>query len=267
MGEQTIPDRSNGQVIDESWFDLISQVLSGVIVPRTAGVVGDQAGNLGTSILRWGTLYVQNLALTREIGANSTVITSYPSLPAAYTLTLPEALPASTTAFLRLTSSGQIQDSMTQVGTDQIADAAVTQAKRSALGQQVSSSSGSFSMSSGTYADVTNLSITITTTGRPVMLFLIDDNSSVGNVQATSSNENVGMKLKFLRDSTKISEQAFQDQFGAAGSTNIAIPPGSFKAFDTPSAGTYTYKVQVATTLGSSPTANVNNCKLVGFEL
>lgn len=58
-------------------------------------------------------------------------------------------------------------------GRAKMADGFVTQAKRAALGQQVSSSCGSYSRSLATFGNVTNLSVSITTTGRPVFVGMI----------------------------------------------------------------------------------------------
>lgn len=54
MGTQRIPTRSNGQPIDESWFNRITQALFDYVVPRDAsGEVGNIQGALGSPTLRW----------------------------------------------------------------------------------------------------------------------------------------------------------------------------------------------------------------------
>lgn len=58
-------------------------------------------------------------------------------------------------------------------GRAKMADGFLTQAKRAALGQQVSSSCGTYSRSVATFGNVTNLSVSITTTGRPVFVGMI----------------------------------------------------------------------------------------------
>ena len=58
------------------------------------------------------------------------------------------------------------------VTTGKIAANAVTRAKMEAVGQQISSSSGVFATSSTSFVDVTNLSVSITVTGRPVRVEL-----------------------------------------------------------------------------------------------
>ncbi len=54
MSIERIPTRSDGQVIDESWFNTIIRSLVDYFVPRdTNGEAADFAGSLGTSSLRW----------------------------------------------------------------------------------------------------------------------------------------------------------------------------------------------------------------------
>jgi len=52
MGTETIPNRSNGQVIDASHMNLLKSVIKGDNVPRdAAGVATTLEGALGTSTL------------------------------------------------------------------------------------------------------------------------------------------------------------------------------------------------------------------------
>lgn len=54
MSTDTIPARSNGQTIDQTWYNIIRTVLSADQVPRnTSGVAADLGGSLGQSALRW----------------------------------------------------------------------------------------------------------------------------------------------------------------------------------------------------------------------
>lgn len=138
------------------------------------------------------------------------------------------------------------------VTTSKIADAAITQAKLAATNTAISSSnSGSFSTSSSSLTDVTNLSVTITTLGRPVQIELVPDSTSLGttaDVVAVTSSAG----FAFLRDSTVLGVERL---FGAT------YPAGGFRFTDHGAvAGTYTYKVQVAVVLAT--TVLVNNCKL-----
>lgn len=167
------------------------------------------------------------------------------------------------------------------VETAKIKNGAVTPAKRSALGQQVSSSSGSFSTTSTTYVDVTNLSVTITTTGRPVEIRLISDGSAGGGpaegsylrVITTgvigSVNDSTSCTFKILRGASDVAFHSLQ-VFGSTtsgGSIGISSPSSVISHTDTPAAGTYTYKLQVKTASGAAKTAYIENTKLMVFEL
>jgi len=145
-----------------------------------------------------------------------------------------------------------------------IANTTIAKSKLAALGQQISSSSGNFNVtnSSTTFADVTNLSVTITTSGRPVFVSLISDGSdedgSSGNIISTSS----AAKFRFRRGSTTIAVFSI----GVSGEVG-KVPSSSFMHIDTPSAGTYTYSFQHASATGTSVGRNVGYTKLIAYEL
>lgn len=161
------------------------------------------------------------------------------------------------------------------VATATIQDGAVTQAKRAALGQQISASSGSFSLngfpSGTTPTDVTNLSVTITTTGRPVFVGMIPGSSSAASVAHTWASllTSTAWRIIFDRSGTTIANHYFgvTTSTGSGGSIHIAdYACSAFNIVDVPSAGTYTYKVQMAST-ATSFTGYVTNCKLIAYEL
>ena len=172
------------------------------------------------------------------------------SLAGNYALTLP--LIPSAASYLSVDTSGNITGSAVVIRP--------TGASVAARGVAISSSCGNFSTTSGTLVNVTNLSVTIVTTGNPVVIQLISDGS--GNRSIISAQSGVFATLAILNGSTVISET--QLSMGAAGATSISIPPGAVNTVDFPSAGTITYKVQIA---ASSSTAQVAYCKLVAYEL
>jgi hypothetical protein len=132
---------------------------------------------------------------------------------------------------------------------------AVTRAKLEAVGQQVSSSSGTDSITASSYTDVTNLSVSITTTGRPVVAQLIGSGSATAFVGLVGTEGAV----QLLRGATTVDEQSI------AVNSSGRYPPGSFQFFDTPGAGTYTYKIQGKVVVGTS--VDFYNLKLVVREL
>jgi hypothetical protein len=122
----------------------------------------------------------------------------------------------------------------------------------------------SFSTTSTSYVDVTNLTVSFTSTGKPVMITMIPDGttsmvqvSRVGNALATAT-------FKVLRGATSLNEINCGN--GDSSAVQIQLPPGSFQWVDTPAAGTYTYKIQGLTNSGST-TLLVMNCKIFVREL
>lgn len=121
------------------------------------------------------------------------------------------------------------------------------------VGQQVSGSSGAFFTVSAAFVDVTNLSVTITTTGRPVMLFIQPDGSTNAGL-LVSAGGHIGA-VQFLRGAT------FLAAWTNAGGGELSQSP----VLDAPAAGTYTYKVQAqGDGVGQ---IQIQNWKLVAYEL
>ena len=157
------------------------------------------------------------------------------------------------------------------INTVNITNGAVTRAKQAAVGQQLSASSGLYQMTSSTHADVTNLSVSITTTGRPVKVELVQDGSaSTGYMLIEASGGSisaVSMALKVLRGATEVNFQTWDVGFPSASASNYAHAPISIgNTTDIVAAGTYTYKVTVATVSATSR-VTVNNLKLLAYEL
>lgn len=160
------------------------------------------------------------------------------------------------------------------IGTTQIADAAVTKAKQATMSMSaatatagnvaISASSGAFSSASTVYVDVTNLSVTLTTTGRPVMISMIPDPAAVGGgVNSTyvfnAANSNANIRL--YRDATAIAESLLSQASG----TNYYNASCPIMSIDAPAAGTYTYKVQYKAS--TAVTSQIYYWKLIAFEL
>jgi len=248
--------------------------------------------NSGTATFIW-----QSAALTpanmdaaayifRNLSASSKGLTLSPpaAMASDYSLTLP-SLPASQ-KIMTLDAAGNmsapyvVDNSTIEISTNTIqvkdlgittaklADGSVTRAKEAAVGQQISSSSGAFNTASTSYVSITNLSVSLTTTGRPVMLFLMSTitGGSTSTVSISNGSSNtVSAILKFSRGGSELSNFNFgTDGSGSFGA--MSIPPGSFMLLDTPSAGTYTYTVEGRCN-GAGQTLQVANVKLVAYEL
>ena len=155
--------------------------------------------------------------------------------------------------------------------TAKILDANVTKAKLAALGQQISSSSGVFTSTSTSPVDVTNLSVNITTTGRPVWVGMISDGTA--NASYIESNNNGGndnnliVSVSIVRDSTEIARYTLTwGQTTNETNMQLAIPSSSVWTIDPVSAGSYTYKIQVFIVQASS-SVEVGRAKLVAYEI
>lgn len=124
-----------------------------------------------------------------------------------------------------------------------------------ALNSQLSSSCAVFSSASTSFVDVTNLSVSLTTTGRPVLIALIPDGStSPCGFSATG----VASQLIFLRGATQVAT------FDLTTTSSVLVPCSAITTIDFPAAGTYTIKARVK--MGSGNTF-VQYAKLIAYEL
>lgn len=144
------------------------------------------------------------------------------------------------------------------VNTAQLVNGAVTQAKMGAANYVESLPIASFSLvSTGSWTTVTNLNVTITSTGgRPIVLQLMGtgtDHISYGYVQAGGG---VG-RISLLRDgSERIGSMAIDKTY----------PSTAFTWIDRPASGSRTYTVQVYKS-GSGDAIFFGSTKLVAYEL
>ena len=157
-----------------------------------------------------------------------------------------------------ITASDKLKDGT--ISTAKVADGAVTDTKHDDLDEQVSSSTSTFTTSSTSYTDVTNATVTITTYGKPVFVFLtsIDTSNGASLGDATSTSQ---LSFKLLRDITSVGE--IGKNLSSSGRNDV-IPVAGLTWIDQPSAGTYTYKLQTKTSSGS---VDILYSKLVAFEL
>ncbi len=134
----------------------------------------------------------------------------------------------------------------------------------------ISSSCGTFTDLSGNFVDVTNLSATITTTGRPVVLKLVADGDVTAGHEAKvevaiSVGNTVEGAIAFLEGSTIISQQNMGESDTGTTTTDQSVPSSSFQHEYYPPAGTYTYKVQAKVSTGT--VIAVSYTKLIAREV
>ena len=245
---------------------------------------------------------IGDLTIRKTTASAAGITLVSPTLSASYTITLPSALPGSR-KLLSVDASGFVEDVMDVDGATlevttnslQIKNGGVTGAKIASqtitgsnialatidntmltasagilksqlvsLGQQISSSSGTWRWGAtgggaGTWKDVTNLSVTITTTGRPVFIALIPDGA--GQAYINGGNNSF---FAFTRGGTQIANYG---PFVLSGGSVVAyLFSPSYVFIDPVAAGTYTYKFQ-GTINPNTIDLYVYNYKLVAYEL
>lgn len=248
------------------------------------------SNNLVSATLDGGAVTIREPGV---VSPNGVTLFSPTSLAASYDLTLPTALAATNNAIVLSSNAGVLsylslgaaaalakvnsagtalgyltKGSAYQVlqvnsgGTD-LTYASVSRNNLAAVGQQVSTSCSNFSTASSTYVAVTNLSVTITTTGRPVIITIMPDGSNAGGAFggtiATIGSTTGSSNIAYLRDTTYIAEYTYSTATNAAA----LMSPGIF--VDVVAAGTYTYTVKTRNNSGGS--AQVFYWKLAAYEL
>ena len=253
-GTNNLPTEVSG-VIQLQHINKFKTALSGDLVPRdSSGNVGDITASLGSQTNRFTRTWIKQLSIQKDQPGNPINFLAS-TMGSAYTLTFPASLPSAEVPLL-VGSSGTIAYG------------------RVSINSGLSSSSGAFSTTSSTYVDVTNLSVTITSTGRPIQIQLIGSGGATDNSRiftSTTADSAVPYALiNILRDSTQI----FQTTVGnpkspntfTSGNDNSFFPPGVLHHVDTPAAGTYVYKIQTKI-VNSNTSVGFDYCKLYVYEM
>lgn len=209
------------------------------------------------------------------------------SLASTYSLTFPPALPAST-GYLASNASGDlsfatadgIAANITTTGANDIIDTYTrpTGATVAERGVAISSAATFFQTSATSFTAVTNLSVTITTNGRPVFVGLIATDVGGGRIALTDVNTDaveIGADIQIKRGSTVVADSELRYVSVSLpvdpndNTLGGAIPPSSVWCIDSVSAGTYTYTVEVRNlqTTNASSSISIRQTKLVAFEL
>lgn len=183
-----------------------------------------------------------------------------------YAVTFPTALPAAT-SFVAMSNAGNLSATIPVslgIDTANIANGAVTRVKQAAVGQQFSSSCGTFTTTSGVYVTVTNLTATLTTTGRPVVITMAPVGTGSGGSGISGSGTTITSRIRLVSNAggtTEIGVMNFSNSTAAA--EFIPISP---TFYDVPAAGTYTYTLQATLDTGTGPLA-ITNYSLFAYEL
>jgi hypothetical protein len=221
-------------------------------------------------------------------GTTNGVVLGPPSgISSLYNLQLPPV--PGVTSFVTIDSSGNINPGpalAAGISTTNIANQSITQIKLApkttgstvaAGGVGISSSSVGFNTTSGSPVSVTNLSVTITTTGRPVYLFLQNDGLGNGAAVVTLIVTNSGAALNgsaqlyFNNSISSVEMGSLQFNTPVVGTFTESIPSSSFLAMDLAVnglPGTYTYSILASVNgSGTSNTIAISNTVLVAYEI
>lgn len=137
---------------------------------------------------------------------------------------------------------------------------------------KISSSSGAFTRINTAYGDVTNLTVTIKSTGRPMVIGLVHDGSAVGNycnmssISGGATLDRTESYFNLLEDGTSVAEYLLNTTALASTGTSTFIPCSSYQVMRIPAAGSRTYKVQCRAGYASH-TCGVAYAKLYAYEL
>ena len=203
-----------------------------VVNSSSAGPLNIQAGSL--------------LIGNNSVGSKFITLSPTGTIAADYGLQLP-TIPAAT-SYLSIDTSGNIAASVPV-----------------AVNYAISSSCGNFSITTTSFSDITNLSVTITTSGGPVIVFCQSDGTSGGNNGGMFIFEAMGgtQEIGLFRGASLVGQWALP----AIGSgASVVLPGGTVYLFDPVSAGTYTYTVK-GFNIGTPFESIASYMVLVAYEL
>lgn len=177
-----------------------------------------------------------------------------------------------------VSSSGVTKESSGSNPADSLSSAEVTALKAIAAetpNYVESSSCGTYTRTSSTYADITNLSVTFTVGSDDsyVEVGLLPDPGSTESWFGVDCNgasaSNMKAMARIRRDTTTIAVHSVRSQHeGATTAGRIRVPVSSVRQIEQPGAGTYTYTVQLKEDVsGAAVTAEMVNAKLYAREI
>lgn len=144
------------------------------------------------------------------------------------------------------------------------------------IGAQISTSSGVFTTSNTAATDVTNLSVTITTIGRPVLIALMAGSSAAQIGLNNNSSASLNAQFHIVRDTVPstglvtVANYPLTSTFKASPAPDTFAPAASVWAVDfgvIGQPGTYLYKLQTNITIPGAGVARVENSILVAFQI
>jgi len=245
--------------------------ISGLTSPASATYVGGsqtfvwQSAASTAANMDMGSIILRNITA----GSNGITITPPAGLSSNFTYTLPGSLPGNT-SFLTVDNSGNMASNISTtagITGSMIASQTVAFSNLAPYtGTQYSSSCGNFSSSSGAFVDITNLTVTITTKGGPVILGLMNDGSTNQSYwQMNSTAVTASSEIAVLINGTLTYRYLLYKPNNSGLPDSIIIPAPAILCADAQAAGTYTYKLQMQ--IAGSGTGYLQYYKLYAYEL
>jgi hypothetical protein len=261
--------------------------ISGLVSPATASYVVLNTAFVFQSAANTSALVDCGSIKLRNSTASSKALTLNPpaAMGADISQTLP-VIPASATSIMQMDTSGNMTavlkvDNSTLQNTSNTLSVKgnLTQAMKAAMPVGTSVSVGGFaqsnSLSAGPLTSTTpalvsgTFSITITTSGRPVFLFLMEGSPGSASSIAVFNNTNgslISNMYVYNATTATTSPGVSLQAFGGIGNPNeINIPPGGVNFYDFPVAGTYTYQLYYSVNPSSS--LNIVNTRFCAYEI
>lgn len=221
---------------------------------------------------RYGALQIGELKLYNgdTLSPPNSINIKVPSgLANSLDITLPSVLPG-TTSFLTITSAGVIAAGPSETAgiTNAMLAGSISKNKLAPLGQD-SAAILNHGLT-GSWADITGLDVTLTTTGRPVMVMLqpVTFDTTLGTFEYESTSPLSPALIDLRCELTGASNyEAGYARFGGttpgSGATAL-VSPSVYSAVFTPAAGTTTFQMQGRVTAGQ---CSLDNIQMVAFEL
>lgn len=167
-----------------------------------------------------------------------------------------------------ITPAGFIPDNVTiekASGKARIKDGAITSAKMATLNKGLSAAI-SFSTTSASLVDVTNATVTLTASGRPLMITLLDNGGCSVSCTKSVAATYISCGFLFYDDLSNYYYGAGLSMTAGSANLTMQVPGNMMSAFILPVAGARTYKMQAQANTAST-TAAITACKLQIVEL
>jgi|GEM_PF-2708003 len=301
-GELRFIDNSGNDVLITNAGSVNSATgsISGLSSPVAAGFSSSTftwQANAGTGI--YAKMANADVSLYESLAGvtNAVTLKSPATLAASYSVTLPAAAPASTqyvtmatTGQLATASADSVGSAMTATGSNAIGSTMTatgsnaigsvmtatggnaianvrtrTVSATAAAGGVASSSAASFSTSSVSFVNVVELSVTITSTGRPIQIMLISGGPSQGFISLSRTGTSSNGFIRLLRGAVAIADSEYALS-GASGFLLMRAPPPGVFMLDAVAAGTYVYQLQAGVS-EITMTLGISNVRMVAYEI